>query len=66
MNSSEPAHFPQARRSASAEASRAAEQQRLRGMTVEERIVEALSLEKRFQSLLPETQKKQPADGSGI
>lgn len=45
--------FPKARPSASADASRAAEYARLRAMTVEERIKEALSLKHRFQALLP-------------
>ncbi len=46
-------NFPKARRSACADASREAERKRLLAMTVEERILEALSLKRRFQDLIP-------------
>ena len=54
MNASnKPSDFPKARPSASADASRAAELVRLRSMSVEARIKEALSLEARFRGILP-------------
>jgi len=56
--------FPKKRRSSSAEASRAAEVKRLRGMSVEQRIKEALSLDRRFRGfILP---RKDRAGGTGI
>lgn len=45
--------FPTARPSASMRASRAAELARLRSMTVEQRIKEALALADRFRGVIP-------------
>jgi len=45
--------FPKIRPSASADASRAAEIDRLRSMSVEERIKESLSLSRHFRHLIP-------------
>ena len=54
MNASMPTKdFPRARPSASAHASLTAEMVRLRSMTVEERIKEALSLADRFRGITP-------------
>ncbi len=47
--------FPDARRSRSAELSFAMEMKRLRGMSIEERVLEALSLSERFFWLNPST-----------
>jgi len=55
--------FPKKRRSSSADASRAAEIERLRGMSVEQRIKEALSLSQRFRDFLPA--RKDHAGGTG-
>jgi hypothetical protein len=44
--------FPKKRRSSSADASRAAEIKRLQGMSVEQRIKEALSLGRRYRGLI--------------
>lgn len=59
-----PPPFPRKRRSVSAEASRAAEIERLRGMSVEQRIQEALSLRRRFRDFIPP--RKDHAGGTGI
>jgi hypothetical protein len=56
--------FPKTRRSSSAAASRTAELERLKGMSVEERIKEALSLNQRFRGLIPA--KKNHAGGTGL
>ena len=46
------------------DASRAAEVERLRSMSVEQRIKEALSLKRKFRSFI--TERKHHAGGSGI
>ncbi|MFZ4598261.1 MAG: hypothetical protein ACOYNN_06410 [Terrimicrobiaceae bacterium] len=64
MNTTPDTPFPKKRRSSSAEVSRAAEVERLRGMSVGERIKEALSLNRRFRSFI--SAPKDHAGGSGI
>ncbi|MGF1678794.1 MAG: hypothetical protein ACFCUX_06330 [Candidatus Methylacidiphilales bacterium] len=64
MNASTTTSFPKKRSSSSAEASRAAEIRRVRGMSVEERIKEALSLSRRFCGLIQT--HKDYAHGSGV
>ena len=54
---SEPASFPRLRPSVSHQASRQAEIARLRRMTVEERVKEALGLASRFAAMQPAPRK---------
>jgi hypothetical protein len=59
MSSTTATKIPKARPSASADASRAAEQKRIHSLTIEDRIKESLSLGRRFRGLIPESS---PAD----
>ena len=55
-----PSGFPPARPSASADASRAAEMRRVCAMTVEQRIVEALSLHHQLRDFIPPDERVSP------